>query len=406
METWQRNLWLLWFGVLVTSASFSIVVPFLPLFLLQLGMHQQVETWAGWLYSVTFLTGALSAPFWGSLADKYGRKPMIVRAGLSLCVLYLLTALVTNPYQLLAIRILQGVLAGFVPGSMALIATQTPESRVGYALSVLSTASAAGNILGPLLGGALARLFGYRWAFACAGLLVLLAALLVICFVKEEKFAPGQARSSVLDALQQALANRPLLLALGLTMLATFSIMTVEPVLTLYILELGGSMQNASLYAGLAFSLAGVASVLFAPRWGRWADKVGFRKVLVVGLLGGGLGYLAQVVVHDVWGFAALRFVYGAFFCAVFPALQGLVVESCSADFRGRAFGLSQTANQAGNTLGPLVGGYLGGAWGTHSVFWLTGSLLVLTGGLAAWAYGRVPVRLPAAPGPPSRRSS
>ncbi|MCL6594473.1 MAG: MFS transporter, partial [Alicyclobacillus sp.] len=136
METWQRNLWLLWFGVLVTSASFSIVVPFLPLFLLQLGMHQQVETWAGWLYSVTFLTGALSAPFWGSLADKYGRKPMIVRAGLSLCVLYLLTALVSNPYQLLAIRILQGVLAGFVPGSMALIATQTPESRVGYALSV------------------------------------------------------------------------------------------------------------------------------------------------------------------------------------------------------------------------------------------------------------------------------
>ncbi|MCL6516408.1 MFS transporter [Alicyclobacillus sp.] len=388
METWKRNLWLLWFGVLVTSASFSMVVPFLPLFLLKIGVHQQTELWSGLLYSVTFLTGALVSPYWGSLADKYGRKPMILRAGFSLCALYILTALVTNPYELLVLRALQGALAGYVPGAIALVATNTPEARVGWALALMSTGNAVGGILGPLLGGGLARLFGNRVAFASAGILVLLSTLLVLFFVTEERFVPSKTRSSVVEAMKIAASNRPFVWTLGLTVLTTFSIMTIEPVLPLYIADLGGSLQDASLLAGIVFSLAGVASVLFAPRWGRWADKVGFQKVLLIGLIGGGIGNLLQIPFHDIWGFSVVRFVYGAFFCAVFPALNGLVVANTDPEFRGRAFGLNQTANQLGNMVGPLVGGAIGGAFGAHSVFLVTGLLLLVTGG-AAYGYGR-----------------
>jgi MFS family permease len=383
MEIWRRNLWLLWVGSFITAASYSMVIPFLPLFLLQIGVNQHTEMWSGILFSSAFLAGAISSPYWGSLADKYGRKPMIVRAGFVLFVIYVLTAFVQNPYELLTLRILQGLLSGFIPGSIALVGTNTPDDKVGYALSMMSTATATGSIMGPLFGGIIAQVLDNRIAFASAGVMVLFATLPVVFWVKEEKFVPAKVRSSVLDAVKIAGTNRPLMIVLVLTMLTALSVMTIEPVLPLYIVEIGGSVKNASLLAGVIFSLSGVASILFAPRWGKWADKVGFSRVLLFGLFFGGLGNLAQIPFHEIWGFSIVRFIYGAFFCAVFPALNGLVVRSTTEDFRGRAFGLNQTANQLGGMLGPLAGGYISGIGTIHSVFWITGLMLLVTAGLA-----------------------
>lgn len=383
MEIWRKNLLVLWFGCFITSASFSMVIPFLPLFLLQIGVKDNVEMWSGLLFSAAFLAGAISSPFWGSLADKYGRKPMIVRAGLVLFFVYLLTAFVTSPYQLLALRITQGLLSGFIPGSIALIGTNTPDEKVGYALSTISTSTATGSIMGPLLGGVIARLLDNRTAFASAGFMVLIATVLVIFWVKEERFVPTKTRTSILKSLAKAATNRPFMNVLLLTLLTALSVMTIEPVLTLYIVQIGGSEKDASLLAGIIFSLSGVAAILFAPRWGRWADKVGFRRVLLIGLLFGGLWTLAQIPFHSIWGFSIIRFIYGIFFCAVFPALNGLVVRTTSPDFRGTAFGLNQTANQLGSMLGPLIGGAVSGAFNIHSVFWATGGLLLVTTAMA-----------------------
>lgn len=379
MESWQKNLWLLWFGALVTSASYSMVVPFLPLFLLQIGVHQHTEMWSGVLFSVSFLMGALISPYWGSLADRYGRKPMILRSGFSLFVVYILTAFVTNPYELLALRALQGLLAGYIPGAIALIATNTPEEKVGYALAFMSTSTATGNIVGPLLGGGIAKLFSNRVAFASAGIMVFLSTLLVLWFVTEEKFVPSKKRSSVISDFKVAAGNKPFMVLLTLTLLTSLSIMTIEPVLTLYIAQIGGSLKNASLVSGIVFSLAGIATILFAPRWGKLSEKVGFRTILVTGLLGGAIGNMMQIPFHSVVGFSIVRFLYGAFFSAVFPALNGLVVQTTESSFRGRAFGLNQTASQLGTMLGPLIGGYIGGAFSVHSIFWVTGGLLLVT---------------------------
>jgi len=386
MEQWQRNLWLLWFGAFVTACSYSMVVPFLPLFLIKIGVHQHIEMLSGLMFSVTFFMGALISPYWGALADKYGRKPMILRSGFSLFAVYVVTAFVAHPGELLALRALQGLLAGYIPGAIALIATNTPEERIGYALGLMSTATATGSIFGPLIGGSIARVFDYRIAFASAGILVLLSTLLVLFWVTEDKFVPSKVRSSVRQNFQIALSNSRFMVVLGLTMLTAFSIMTIEPVLPLYIVQIGGSVKNASLLAGIVFSLAGVASILFAGRWGRLGDKVGFRRVLIIGLLGGGLGNLAQLLFTGVWGFSVIRFIYGAFFCAVFPALNGLVVQCTATEFRGRAFGLNQSASQIGTMLGPLVGGFLAGAINVHSVFAVTGGLLLVTGGIAVWS--------------------
>jgi MFS transporter, DHA1 family, multidrug resistance protein len=383
---WKRNLWVLWIGVFFTAASFSMVIPFLPIFLLQIGVHEHTELWAGLLFSSAFFAGAIASPFWGRMADKYGRKPMIVRAGFVLFVIYTLMAFVTNPYQILVLRILQGLLTGFIPGAIALIGTNTPNHKVGYALSMISTASASGTILGPLLGGGISHLVGNRWAFASAGIIVFLATLLIIFWVVEEKFTPSKVRGSIKTDFQAALSNRPFLLVLILTVVTSCSVMTIEPVLPLYIVNLGGSSENASLLAGIVFSLPGIASALFAPVWGKWADKVGFQRVLFIGLLGGGLGTIAQILFSEIWGFSIIRFVYGIFFCAVFPALNGLVVKSTPEDFRGRAFSLNQTATQIGGMTGPIIGGFLGGLFPVQSVFIVTAILLFIATGMAYWS--------------------
>ncbi|MDR7236609.1 MFS transporter [Neobacillus drentensis] len=385
MLNWKRNLWVLWIGVFFTAASFSMVIPFLPIFLLQIGVHEHTEMWAGLLFSSAFFAGAIASPFWGRMADKYGRKPMIIRAGFVLFVIYTLMAFVTNPYQILVLRILQGLLSGFIPGAIALIGTNTPNNKVGYALSLISTASASGTILGPLLGGGISHLVGNRWAFATAGMIVFLATLLIIFWVIEENFTPSKVRGSIKTDFKLALTNRPFVLVLILTVLTSCSVMTIEPVLPLYIVKLGGSSENASLLAGVVFSLPGIASALFAPFWGKWADKVGFQRVLFIGLLGGGLGTLAQVLFSQIWGFSLIRFVFGIFFCAVYPALNGLVVKSTPEDFRGRAFSLNQTANQIGGMTGPMIGGFLGGIFPVQMVFIVTGILLLIATGMAFW---------------------
>jgi len=192
MLRWKRNLLVLWVGVFFTAASFYMVIPFLPIFLLEIDVHEHTELWAGILFSSAFFAGALSSPFWGRIADKYGRKPMIVRAGFALFIIYTLAAFVTNPYELLILRIMQGLLSGFIPGAIALVGTNTPTERVGYALSMIATASATGGIVGPLLGGVMAELVGNRLAFASAGFIVFLATFLIIFFVKEEKFKPSK----------------------------------------------------------------------------------------------------------------------------------------------------------------------------------------------------------------------
>ncbi|MFE8699889.1 MFS transporter [Cytobacillus sp. FJAT-54145] len=393
MPIWKRNLWILWIGAFFTAASFSMVIPFLPIFLLQIGVHDHTELWSGLIFSAAFFAGAIATPFWGNLSDKFGRKPMIIRAGFALFVVYTLMAFVTNPYEILGLRILQGLLSGYIPGAIALIGTNTPSEKVGYALSLISSATASGMIMGPLLGGGLAELVGIRWSFGVAGIIVFLATILIIFWVKEENFKPRKEKSSIVQDFKVALNNRPFLMVLILTLVVSCSVMTIEPILPLYIAGIAESSKYATLLTGFIISLPGIASALFAPYWGKWADKVGFHRVLFIGLLGAGVGTIAQIIFSQIWGFSIVRFAYGIFYCAVFPALNGLVVKSTPEDFRGRAFSLSQTSNQIGGMIGPIIGGVLGGIFPVQSLFIITGFLFLAAMGTVYWNTSKISLK-------------
>ncbi|NGQ95829.1 multidrug efflux MFS transporter [Brevibacillus sp. SYP-B805] len=377
--SWKRNLFVLWTGVFFCSTAYSISIPFLPIFLhTSLGVNDHLEVWAGISFGITFLVSALISPFWGSLADKYGRKPMLIRSGYSLAVLYFLNYLVTDPYLFVLLRILQGLLAGFVPASIALVATNTPEKHVGYALGVMSTAGATGGIVGPLIGGLVSHLWGNREAFLFSSCVVLVAALIATFFARETNQNRTGNRSSVREDLRTAVRNRPLMRVLGLTMLVTISVMLIEPLLTVYVLQLGASRQDASLSSGIIFSAVGIATVLAAPRWGSLGSKMGYTKVLLIGLLGGGIGNLLQFFFTNLYGFGVLRFLYGLFFAAVYPSIHAMIVKVTDPEFRGRAFSLNQSATQLSTMIGPVLGGILGSILPIRVVFLINGIALLL----------------------------
>ncbi|UUZ84734.1 MFS transporter [Paenibacillus sp. P26] len=332
---WRRNLCILWLGLFLNHMAYTLSVPFFPLFLQkELGIGKGVEAWSGVSISISFLISGLCAPFWGSLADQYGRKLMLVRSGMGLGAAHLANYFVYDLYTFIVVRVFQGLMAGFSPASVALVGTNTPEKHVGYALGVISTATAAGGILGPLAGGLLIQWLGLRECFIASALITFLSALIVLAGVKEIHKRPEGPRPSMMDDLKQAARNSNLMRVYWLILLVSTSVMILEPLLTIYVVQIGGRSDNASLSSGIVFSAVGIATVIMGPRWGRIGGRIGYHKTLLIGLLGGGIGNLLQLGVPHLLGFGLLRFGYGLFFAAVYPALNALIIRYAESDFR------------------------------------------------------------------------
>ncbi len=380
--SWRRNLWMLSFAVMLSGASYTMVIPFLPLYLLAIGVSQtEVNLWSGLIFSVTFLVGGLMAPYWGRCADRTGKRRMIMRAGFSLAVVYFLGAFVRNPVDLLIVRILQGFANGFVPASMAIVASSTPKDKMGFSLGFMQTALLIGGILGPLMGGSLSHFFGMRLSFVIAAGIIFLGTIGVGLFVTEsENTDPTCEEGSIIDDLKMAFTNRKLvemlLLLFGVQMIS----MMLQPLITLYVAQLQGKMEGVVLTAGIVYSLAGIAGAMAAPTWGKFGQQKGFIKMLIIAFIGAGVFNLGQFFVSTVYQFSILQFLFGLFIVGVYPAINTIAVNSTEQAFQGRIFGLTTTANQLGSMVGPLVGGVISSWLGIGPVYLFTGSSLILIG--------------------------
>lgn len=382
---WKRNLYVIWSGLFFNHLAYTLSVPFFPLFLgNDLGIRHGLTFWSGVSISVSFLISALCAPLWASIGDKYGKKPMLLRSGIGLGAAHLANYFVYDPYSFLLVRIFQGLMAGFSPLSVAFVGTHTPEKHIGYALGVVSTATAAGGILGPLAGGFISHEWGLRACFLVSAFITLFSSSMILFGVKEEKVRRGhRSRPGIRAELRSAFRTPGLGRILLLTFAAMTSVTVLEPLLSLYVVQIGGSAENAALSSGIVFSAVGVATVLTGAYWGKLGSRIGYGKVLLIGLMGGALGNVLQTVVPHLAGFGVLRFGYGLFFAAVFPSLNALAVRHAGPDFRSSAVSLGQSASQLGIVAGPLLGGWLGGAVGIPAVFLLTGAGLLACAGFA-----------------------
>jgi MFS family permease len=378
MQQWRKNLYVLWVGTFIAGMSFSLVMPFMPQLLVEVGVGDGLKFWSGVAFSVSFVFSAVMAPIWGSLADRYGRKVMIVRSGLGMAVIYFAMSFSTTLWHVLVLRMLNGFVSGFIPASTALMACNTPDENLGTSLGILQTGGAFGNIMGPLLGGVLSYYFGIQQTLLLAGFMLFAATAVVVAGVSETAVKDTNKKTDLLGDLRITFGNSTLTLMLFTIMLFQCSVSFLQPILPIFIQELS-SMSDASIATGVIFSLVGIATVIAAPVWGRRGEVTGYRQVLIIGLVGAGVFSLLHSLTSSLWVLGGLRFVYGVFLAALMPACNALIARTVTPEFRGRAFGFSSSAAQLGFFLGPLAGGFLGENWGSHIVFIFTALLLFAT---------------------------
>ena len=310
---WRVTLWTMVAVQLIMSAAFTFLNPVLPLFLPHLGVDslREVEFWSGLLASMTSFIAAFAAPIWGKMSDRLGRKPMVLRSAFAIGVCTLLMGFSQSVWQLLALRALMGAFAGFTSSSVVLVASQVPERRLGYSLSLLSTGQLVGSLMGPVLGGGLADLTGsYRQPFFVAGAVSLIA--FALCWrMVPERFTPPKEkrRGTTMLASFRMMLRIPGLPPLVLVLLLTqFAVQAIAPIVTLFVQEMVGPQPNLATLGGLAFSVTGLAGVIAVPLLGRSSDRFGERRVLLITLAGAALMTIPQAFVSNYWVFVAERF--------------------------------------------------------------------------------------------------
>lgn len=377
---WRRNLLISWIGCFFTGASFSLVMPFIPLYIEQLGTPQsQVELFSGLAISVTAFASAIVAPIWGNLADRKGRRLMMIRAAVGMTFTMGSLAFVPNVYWLLIMRFMTGILSGYIPNATALIASQAPKQKSGWALGTLATGAIAGNLIGPSMGGALAQWFGMENVFIITGTVLLITTILTIFLVKED-FTPVY-KTEMLSTREifKKIPNLQVLIGLFVTsLILQIGVTSISPILTLYIRQLSGDSSNILFVSGLIVSVSGVSAILSSPTLGRIGDRVGNHKVLLFGLVLSLLCFIPMGFVTSPFQLGLLRFLLGFSTGALMPSINTLISKITPMEGVSRIYSYNQMFSNFGQVMGPMVGSTVAHSFGYRAVFWATSGFVLL----------------------------
>lgn len=375
---WKQNLKVAWLGNFLTGTSFTLVMPFISVFVEELGVGPGlVEYYAGLAVSTNALAAALMAPIWGSLADRYGRKPMMVRAAFVMIFTMGGMAFVPNVFWLLVLRVLNGVFTGYIPNATALIASQVPKDKTGYALGTLSTGAVAGNLIGPTLGGVLAEMFGVHTVFLLVGLLYAIVVILTVFYIRED-FVPIK-KSDVLPVKEvfAQVKDRKILAGLFVTsMVIIAAAQAVVPILTLYVRHLGQT-DNLLFVAGFIISLPGMASLATSGYLGKLGDRIGNHRLLLMALTYSLLINVFCVFAENPFQLGLLRFLYGFGTGALLPSVNSLLTKLTPKEGISRIFAYNQLFNNLGSVVGPMMGSAVAAHMGYDWVFYLSSGLVL-----------------------------
>lgn len=379
---WKRNLRVSAVSVFLAGIAFSEVTPFLSLYIDTLGnfTHAQLSFWSGFIFSAVYIIAALVSPLWGNLADKKGRKPMILRASLGMAIVFTCMGLAQNVWQLLFLRGMQGVFAGFISNSNALVATETPKNQSGKALGIMSSCTTGGQLLGPFAGGALAQAFSYRVTFFITGTLLFICFLLSVFFLHETDFVPvSRDKSGKFSDIIKQFPSAQLILGLLLTTLIIQAANnSINPIVSLYVRSLMHNSGQVVFVSGVIAALPGIATVCAASFFGGLGDRIGTHKIILAGLIGSIILFFATAFVKNTIELGICRFLIGFTDACLFPQVQTMLTKHSPKELTSRVFSWNQSAMYIGNILGPIIGSTVSGHFGYSAVFLVTSGIVVI----------------------------
>jgi DHA1 family multidrug resistance protein-like MFS transporter len=382
---WKRTLYAIAAGELLAVAGFTTSTPIIPFYLQDLGVSDpaRLKLLTGLLQALPSVSLVFFSPIWGGLADNYGRKPMLLRALVGGVVIMLLQGLVTAPWQLLVLRTLQGCITGTIAAATILVASVAPQEEAGYALGLLQMAIFLGASLGPLFGGVIADLFGRRVNFFATSALLFAAAFIVTRYARDN-FKPPANRKSILKSMVpdfRPLASSKALLSL-LAVIAADQVAgsILNPFLPLIIQGLSTGSAHVGSTTGLILGLGAVSSALAAFSIGKISYRLGYKRTLVVCMVGASVFMIPQAFARTPLELLLLRIASCFFVGGNLPSANALIAQRVEPGKQGSIYGLSSAIASGSNALGPVIGVSIAVGAGYGPVFLTTAGILAASG--------------------------
>ncbi len=386
---WRTNRRALPVANLVCSLGFGLAWPFVPLMVRGLGVQENLLTWVGNMLLVFYLISFAVNPIWGSIADHYGRKPMVLRAMLGMGFAMMLVPLAPTPMWFAALFMLIGVFNGFTPAGMALLVANTPPTRIGSSVSLAQTGGLVGQALGPAVGAALAALIDRQhWLFWISSGLMLSGGMLVVLFVHEVKqLAPGPWRPQWLGSLRELLVVPRIGLLFLLAFL--FSVMWHGSVtnISVFVLQLleaqGADAGEEAFWIGAAAMALAFSMMVAMPLWGRVLDRVGPARVLAFSAAATVVTHLPLLVLQTPLQLVLARVAFGLTAAAMPPAIFQLLRIHAPPGKDARAISWATAFTFIAMGLAPFFAGLIGPVLGLRAYFAL--AILAMLAGLVLW---------------------
>jgi DHA1 family multidrug resistance protein-like MFS transporter len=392
IEPWRKTLYAVAAAQFIALGGGNLVFPFMPFYVKELGIHDksQIALWSGLLGTATGSMLFVFSPIWGNIADRFGRKPILLRAYVGAMITMTLQGLVHSVWQLLLLRGLQGVFVGTIPAATALVASKSPRDRVAYSLGVLQMALFSSQFVGPLVGGALAASIGIRETFLFTGAFYLVSFLLVYALVDEEFERPPESeRLGFVSSLRVVADRRPLMVLIGIVFFLNVGPPFVRPVIPILV-DSFDSRWSAETLSGVAFAALAATSAVAALAASRLSQLAGYRNALALVTLAAGLAYLPVAMANNVPSLIIFIGIVGLFSGAMIPTANTLIDAWTPPGRQASAFGLVGSAMALAFAVGPLSGGAVASLLSVHASFIVIGLLMIAVAG-AIFLFVRAP---------------
>lgn len=359
---WKLNLVMVWLGQILSMAGFSAITPFIPFFIKEKYNVTDEKTLGLYVAALTFfgmLSFCISAPVWGVLADKYGRKLMLLRAyfvtAFIFPLLYWAPAISSSIVLLIAIRFVVSAFSGTTTAAQTLLATNTPEKYHGFVLGTLSTSLWCGNMIGFVAGAFVVNYLGYFWSFTVCGLMYL-AGGIITCFWVHENFEPLLKEHKESSGIFSGFRG----LSFGVwIVLALFMVMGVarrfdEPYLALQVEDL--IPDESVLFTGIISMLAAFGGLISGVVMGKLCDRISPLKIAVPAAFVAAVTAVIQAFSGNVTVFASARFLQFIFAGGLEPAFLVLLADMAPEEKRGTLFGIASSLRMTGILIAACTG--------------------------------------------------